>query len=187
MSKCSMTPFLLRMPAEIRLVIYREVLDFDYGSGQPRVITVTSSGLQFCPHAHSLTLVCRQIRDEVLDYMYAEYPLYFRHSFEPVRMELFLNGINKRLLGRIRRIWFELVLFVHEEPGIRKHPLKIYELASRRLRENLPRLAGIDFFVDPFFSIDNCYLTQDGAEVFARFMARLQSVVGSSIQVHYSK
>ncbi|KAJ6070181.1 hypothetical protein N7467_010338 [Penicillium canescens] len=165
----SLTPHLLRLPAELRLKIYEYALAVpneymnkplivvdDRGKvftarGQYRAIAMSPSWVGEDGTARKLLAVNHQIHDEAEDYLYSQHTLFFRNSFNLDRLGDFLGTLSATARSRIRSVGFEVFFFVHTQTGVPKRTIKQYELAARLLSEKLPDWRSVLFYLDPRF------------------------------------
>ncbi|KAJ5317575.1 hypothetical protein N7508_002083 [Penicillium antarcticum] len=165
----SLTPHLLRLPAELRLKIYEYALAVpneymnkplivvdDRGKaftarGQYRALSMSPSWVGEDGTARKLLAVNHQIHDEAEDYLYSQHTLFFRNSFNLDRLGDFLDTLSATARSRIRSVGFEVFFFVHTQIGVPKRTIKQYELAARLLAEKLPEWRSVLFYLDPRF------------------------------------
>ncbi|PLB53704.1 hypothetical protein P170DRAFT_469198 [Aspergillus steynii IBT 23096] len=187
------SPF-LRLPAELRLMIYEYALAIpnDY-MDRPLIVvddrgkTFTARGryraLCMCPswvgengRVRNMLSVNRQLHDEVEDFVYSHNTLFFRNSFDLDRVGAFLDTLSATARNRIRSVGFEVFFFVHSQTGVPKRTLKEYERAGRMLSEKLPNWTTVLLYLDPRFYFPSAAV--GGRELSARGVWYLATVFG---------
>ncbi|BCS29857.1 uncharacterized protein APUU_80160S [Aspergillus puulaauensis] len=172
------SPF-LRLPPELRLQIYECVLDIPtpYTSltdHKKPLIVINDTGNKFTNRSiyrslHfspkwvgigdddlSLLSVNRQIHAEVENFLYTSHTLFFLNGFDLDHLGDFLDTLSPTARRCTRSIGFEVYLFVHNSnssgSSIPKRSFRQYERAAKVMREKLPNLRGVVFYMDPWFS-----------------------------------
>ncbi|KAA8641864.1 hypothetical protein EYZ11_003100 [Aspergillus tanneri] len=162
------SPF-LRLPLELRLIIYEYALEIPNDYMDRPLIVVDDRGsaftargryraLSMCPswvgengRVRNLLSVNRQLHDEVEDFVYSHNALFFRNSFNLDRLGAFLDTLSATARNRVRSVGFEVFFFVHSQTGVPKRNLKEYERAGRMLMEKLPNWTTVLLYMDPRF------------------------------------
>ncbi|OJJ58226.1 hypothetical protein ASPSYDRAFT_46266 [Aspergillus sydowii CBS 593.65] len=171
------SPF-LRLPPELRLQIYEYILDIPtpytgLTEHKKPLIVINDNGnkftnrsifrsLQFSPRwvgiggdDLSLLSVNRQIHAEVENFLYTSRTLYFLNEFDLDHLGDFLDTLSPTARRCTRSIGFEVYLFVHNNnpPGssIPKRSFRQYERAAKVVREKLPNIRDVVFYIDPLF------------------------------------
>ncbi|KAE8321780.1 hypothetical protein BDV39DRAFT_185090 [Aspergillus sergii] len=194
MAPISQSP-LLRLPLEIRLMIYEYALDVPNEYMDRPLIVVNDRGnsftargryraLSMCPSwvgengkVRSLLSVNRQIHDEVEDFLYSHNTLFFLNAFSLDRLGAFLDTLSETARRRIRSVGFEIFFFVHSQTGVPKRTLKEYERAGKILSEKLPNWSSVVFYLDPRFYFPSAAV--GGRELSARGVWYLATKFGA--------
>jgi hypothetical protein len=163
------TTSFLNLPPELRLKIYEHALTVPNDYIDKPLIVINDRGnvftvrnrykaLSMCPSwvgedgtARNILAVNHQIHDEAENYLYSHHTLFFRNSFDLVRLGDFLDTLSPTARGCIRSVGFEVYLFVHTQMGVPKRTLKQYERAARLLSVKLPEWNNVLFYLDPRF------------------------------------
>ncbi|KAL4884154.1 hypothetical protein BJY04DRAFT_14867 [Aspergillus karnatakaensis] len=174
------SPF-LNLPPEIRLQIYSYILDiptpYTTLTNNNNLIVISDTGNKYTTRAiyrslHispkwvgindtvagtektlSLLSVNRQIHAEVEDFLYTSHTLFFLNGFDLDHLGEFLDTLSPTARKSIRSIGFEVYLFVHNPgSGVPKRSFRQYERAAKVVREKLPSLQRVVFYLDPWFS-----------------------------------
>ncbi|KAL1967642.1 hypothetical protein VTN77DRAFT_2899 [Rasamsonia byssochlamydoides] len=195
---------LLRLPTELRLKIYEYVLETpnDY-LDRPLVVLddrgsdFTSRGrfraLRMNPswvggedgRSRKLLSVNRQIHDEAEDFLYSHFTFFFLHSFNLERAGDFLDTLSETARSRIRNVGFEVFFFVHNQSGVPKRTLKLYEQVGKMMLERLPRWKSVIFYLDPRFLFPTPQV--GGKELAARgvfYLATIFGKMGKEVQFY---
>ncbi|PIG87766.1 hypothetical protein AARAC_000784 [Aspergillus arachidicola] len=176
MAQISQSP-LLRLPLEIRLMIYEYALDVPNEYMDRPLIVVNDRGnsftargryraLSMCPSwvgengkVRSLLSVNRQIHDEVEDFLYSHNTLFFLNAFSLDRLGAFLDTLSETAHGRA------------------KADVKEYERAGKILSEKLPNWSSVVFYLDPRFYFPSAAV--GGRELSARGVWYLATKFGA--------
>ncbi|RDW74360.1 uncharacterized protein DSM5745_07022 [Aspergillus mulundensis] len=170
----------LRLPPELRLQIYSYILDIPtpyttLTQHNKPLIVISDTGNKYTTRAiyrslHispkwvgisdngnknrtlALLSVNRQIHAEVEHFLYTSHTLFFLNGFDLDHLGEFLDTLSPTARRCIRSIGFEVYLFVHNSPGSAKRGFRQYERAAKVVREKLPNLKGVVFYLDPWFS-----------------------------------
>ncbi|KAL4870347.1 hypothetical protein BDV12DRAFT_60588 [Aspergillus spectabilis] len=175
------SPFLL-LPSELRLQIYSYILaiptPYTTLTNHHNLIVINDTGNKSTTRAiyrslHispkwvgindelgdkktlSLLSVNRQIHAEVEDFLYTGHTLFFLNGFDLDHLGDFLDTLSPTARRCIRSIGFEVYLYVHNSgsgTGVPKRSFRQYERAAKVVREKLPNLARVVFYLDPWFS-----------------------------------
>ncbi|KKK22500.1 hypothetical protein ARAM_000597 [Aspergillus rambellii] len=174
---------LLNLPLELRLMIYDYIVAVPnkYTTDRPMIVvnddgnTFTTRGryraLSMCPNwvgengqVRSLLFINHQIHDEVEDFLYSRYTLFFLNSFNLDHLGAFLDMLSPTARNRIRSVGFEIYFFVHSQAGTPKRTWAEYNRAASILGEKLPHWSDVVFYLDPRFCFASCAATTVVAE-----------------------
>ncbi|KAL5337177.1 autophagocytosis associated protein [Aspergillus crustosus] len=151
----------------------------------PKWIGINDDELGADKETLSLLSVNHQIHAEVEDFLYTSHTLFFLNGFDLDHLGEFLDTLSPRRC--IRSIGFEVYLYVHNNPGAGsaippKRSFRQYERAAKVVREKLPNLARVVFYLDPWFTAcaeDNVFGPwSDERGVLARGVGFLVRVFG---------
>jgi hypothetical protein len=195
---------LLRLPPELRLKIYEYVLDTpnDYldrplvvlddngrnctARGRYRALCMSPSWVGGEDgRSRKLLSVNRQIHDEAEDFLYSHYTFFFLNSFNLERAGDFLDTLSATARNRIRSVGFEIFFFVHNQAGVPKRTLKLYEQVGKMMLERLPRWRTVVFYLDPRFYFPTPKV--GGKELAARgvfYLATIFGAMGKEVQFY---
>ncbi|KAL4935676.1 hypothetical protein BDV06DRAFT_123576 [Aspergillus oleicola] len=104
----------------------------------------------------SLLSVNRQIHAEVEHFLYTSHTLFFLNGFDLDSLGAFLDTLSPTARSCIRSIGFEVFLFVHNPSGGAIPPKRSfaqYERAAKAVREKLPNLGRVVFYLDPWYAV----------------------------------
>ncbi|KAL4933120.1 uncharacterized protein BDV17DRAFT_147484 [Aspergillus undulatus] len=106
----------------------------------------------------SLLSVNRQIHAEVEHFLYTSHTLFFLNGFDIDYLGPFLDTLSPTARACIRSIGFEVYLFVHNDSGPGgsippKRSFRQYERAAKVVREKLPSLERVVFYLDPWYAV----------------------------------
>ncbi|KAJ5280185.1 hypothetical protein N7478_005557 [Penicillium angulare] len=162
------SPF-IRLPPELRLKIYQYALTVPNEYINKPLIVIHDRGnvftsrnryksLSICPSwlgedgtTRNLLTVNHQIHDEAEGHLYSSNTLFFQNSFDLDHLDPFLDTLSTTALQKIRSVGFEILLFVHGQPGVPKRTLKQYTRAKDLILRKLPHCKNVLFYVDPNF------------------------------------
>ncbi|KAL4806148.1 hypothetical protein BDV18DRAFT_123111 [Aspergillus unguis] len=105
----------------------------------------------------SLLSVNHQIHSEAEPFLYTSHTLFFLNGFDPEYLAEFLDSLSPTARQCIRSIGFEICLYVHgdgceSENAVPKRSFRQYERAAKVIREKLPGLRSVSFYLDPWFA-----------------------------------
>ncbi|KAJ5109294.1 hypothetical protein N7456_005969 [Penicillium angulare] len=159
----------MHLPPELRLKIYQYALTVPNTYINKPLIVIHDRGnvftsrnryksLSICPSwlgedgtTRNLLTVNHQIHDEAEDHLYSSNTLFFQNSFDLDHLDSFLDTLSPTACQRIRSVGFEILLFVHGQPGVPKRTLRQYTRAKDLILRKLPHCTSVLFYVDSNF------------------------------------
>ncbi|KAL4955160.1 hypothetical protein BDW69DRAFT_125304 [Aspergillus filifer] len=121
-----------------------------------KAIATGKAQANFSRKTLSLLSVNRQIHAEVEHFLYTSHTLFFLNGFDLDSLGAFLDTLSPTARSCIRSIGFEVFLFVHNSSGGSVPPKRSfaqYKRAAEVVREKLPSLGHVVFYLDPWYAV----------------------------------